>query len=72
MKDFQKRINKAKELIRNADFVLIGAGAGLSTSAGFEYNGETFNKYFADFKQKYGITDMYDVKLIISNLEQEI
>lgn len=59
MKDFQKRINKAKELIRNADFVFIGAGAGLSTSAGFEYNGETFNKYFADFKQKYGITDMY-------------
>ena len=59
MKDFQKRINKAKELIRNADFVLIGAGAGLSTSAGFEYNWETFNKYFADFKQKYGITDMY-------------
>ena len=39
--------------------VVIGAGAGLSTSAGFVYTGERFEKYFADFREKYGICDMY-------------
>ena len=38
---------------------MIGAGAGLSTSAGFVYTGERFEKYFSDFAQKYGIKDMY-------------
>ena len=38
---------------------MIGAGAGLSSSAGFDYSGERFEKYFSDFKEKYGITDMY-------------
>lgn len=42
-----------------ADAVMIGAGAGLSTSAGFTYSGERFERYFSDFHQKYGITDMY-------------
>jgi len=39
--------------------VVIGAGAGLSTAAGFAYSGERFEKYFADFAEKYGIKDMY-------------
>lgn len=54
--------NKAKRLkeeIGAADAILIGAGAGLSASAGLTYSGERFEKYFADFHQKYGITDMY-------------
>lgn len=38
---------------------MIGAGAGLSTSAGFDYTGERFEKYFSDFAGKYGIRDMY-------------
>ena len=38
---------------------MIGAGAGLSTSAGFTYSGERFEKYFSDFREKYGFTDMY-------------
>lgn len=59
MKDFQKRIDKARGLINNADFILLGAGAGLSTAAGFEYSGKNFDKYFKDFKREYGITDMY-------------
>ena len=42
-----------------ADAVVIGAGAGLSTSAGFTYTGERFQKYFADFIAKYGFRDMY-------------
>ena len=46
-----------KELIE-ADTVLIGAGAGLSTSAGFVYSGERFEEYFSDFREKYGFSDM--------------
>ena len=38
---------------------MIGAGAGLSTSAGYEYSGERFEKYFSDFEEKYGFHDMY-------------
>ncbi len=42
-----------------ADVVVIGAGAGLSTSAGFVYTGARFQKYFSDFADKYGFSDMY-------------
>ena len=52
-------IEKLQEKIRTADAVVIGAGAGLSTSAGFTYSGERFEKYFSDFRQKYGFEDMY-------------
>lgn len=52
-------IEKLKEKIRTADAVVIGAGAGLSTAAGFTYDGERFEKYFSDFRQKYGLEDMY-------------
>ena len=48
-----------KTLLQEADAVLIGAGAGLSTSAGFTYSDERFKKYFADFEKKYGFHDMY-------------
>ena len=52
-------IQKLKEKIRTADAVVIGAGAGLSTAAGFTYDGERFEKYFSDFRKKYGFEDMY-------------
>lgn len=48
-----------KELIGEAETIWIGAGAGLSVSAGFTYSGERFEKYFADFENKYGFHDMY-------------
>lgn len=48
-----------KEWIQQADSILIGAGAGLSTSAGFVYSGERFDRYFSDFATKYGFHDMY-------------
>lgn len=53
------KIEQIKEQISKADSILIGAGSGLSTSAGFTYTNERFDKYFSDFKNKYGITDMY-------------
>ena len=52
-------IKKLKESLRIADTIVIGAGAGLSTAAGFTYSGERFEKYFSDFHQKYGFEDMY-------------
>ena len=58
-KNYTDRIEKAKKLLANADFVLIGAGAGLSTAGGFEYSGAKFDKYFKDFGDKYGFKDMY-------------
>ena len=56
---YLNNINKLKEEIEIADTIIIGAGAGLSTSAGFVYDGERFHKYFADFEEKYGFHDMY-------------
>ncbi|MCR5188002.1 MAG: Sir2 silent information regulator family NAD-dependent deacetylase [Treponema sp.] len=50
---------KIKSLIEDADAVIVGAGAGLSTSAGFTYSGQRFQKYFADFEEEYGFHDMY-------------
>lgn len=52
-------IERLKDALQKADAVVIGAGAGLSTSAGFTYSGERFKKYFSDFQQKYGFRDMY-------------
>ncbi len=48
-----------REKIQQADAVVIGAGAGLSAAAGFTYSGERFEKYFADFGENYGFSDMY-------------
>lgn len=55
----EKQIELLKNEIQKADAVVIGAGAGLSTSAGFTYSGERFEKYFFDFIKEYEIRDMY-------------
>ena len=56
---YLEQIEKLKEALETAEAVVIGAGAGLSTSAGFVYDGERFQKYFSDFEAKYGFHDMY-------------
>ncbi len=56
---YSDNIKKLKQALDDCDAVVIGAGAGLSTSAGFAYSGERFDRYFFDFKEKFGITDMY-------------
>ena len=56
---YSDNIKKLKKALDKCDAVVIGAGAGLSTSAGLTYSGERFEKYFFDFKEKFGITDMY-------------
>ena len=56
---FSVEISRLKNEIETADAILIGAGAGLSTAAGFTYSGERFEKYFSDFIEKYNFRDMY-------------
>ena len=55
----EENIAGLKREMDTADAVVIGAGAGLSTSAGLTYSGERFQKYFFDFIRKFGITDIY-------------
>lgn len=56
---FSEQIKKLQTVLQDCDAVVIGAGAGLSTSAGFTYNGERFEQNFSDFAEKYGFSDMY-------------
>ncbi len=55
----EAQVDRLKIEIETADAIFIGAGAGLSTSAGFTYTGSRFRQYFADFEDKYGFHDMY-------------
>lgn len=57
--DTPNGIEKLSNVIKEAEAVIIGAGAGLSTSAGFVYDGERFERYFKDFSEKYHFNDMY-------------
>ena len=57
--DYSGQAARLKKEIETADTVVIGAGAGLSTAAGFVYTGERFHSLFGDFEKKYGFHDMY-------------
>ena len=59
MPGFSEMLERLKKALDQADAVVIGAGAGLSTSAGFTYSGARFDQYFSDFAAKYGFSDMY-------------
>ena len=58
-KNYSKPMERLKAALQDCDAVVIGAGSGLSTAAGFTYTGERFEQHFSDFAQKYGIQDMY-------------
>ncbi len=57
--NYWDNIDRLRKALRVAEVVIIGAGAGLSTAAGFTYSGERFERYFSDFAVKYGFSDMY-------------
>ena len=57
--DCSAQCDKPRTLLSESDTVLVGAGSGLSTAAGFTYDGERFDRYFSDFAEKYHIRDMY-------------
>ena len=56
---FSERIDRLRSALDAADAVVVGAGAGLSAAAGYDYSGARFERYFSDFAEKYGIEDMY-------------
>ena len=58
-RDYSAEIDRLKKEMETADAIVIGAGAGLSTAAGFTYSGERFERFFSDFEAKYGFQDMY-------------
>lgn len=57
--DYQQEIGRLRQAFYDADAVLVGAGAGLSTAAGLAYDGQRLETYFGDFVEKYGMPDMY-------------
>lgn len=59
MKDYSKKVKDIRNSLDEADYVLIGAGAGLSSAAGIEYGGKRFEENFQYYIKKYNMTDMY-------------
>ena len=64
-------IEKLRKALQSADAIVVGAGAGLSTSAGFTYSGERFERHFADFIRQYSFTDMYSAGFYPFPTEEE-
>ena len=71
METYNSRILKAKETIKNADAIIIGAGAGLSTAAGLEYSGRNFEENFKEFIKKYGFQDLYSASFYPFDTQEE-
>lgn len=71
MKSFNERIEAAREKIRQADAIVIGAGAGLSAAAGLDYSGPEFRKEFADYIEKYQFPDLYSSSFYEFPTEEE-
>lgn len=71
MRNCSDKIIGLKTALYEAEAIIIGAGAGLSAAAGFSYCGERFDKYFLDFKDKYGFTDMYSGGFYPYNTQEE-
>ena len=71
MEEYNIRISEVKNLINEADYVLIGAGSGLSTAAGLEYLGRSFEKNFKEFIEKYNFPDLYSASFYDFNTQEE-
>ena len=59
MEEYNSRIIQAKQAMKQADYIIIGAGSGLSTAAGLFYSGEKFEKDFKEFIGKYHFDNLY-------------
>ena len=57
--NFSTQVDKLRAALATADAVVLGAGAGLSTAAGYTYSGPRFSRLFGDFAARYGFSDMY-------------
>lgn len=70
--DYSQRVELLRQLIADADYILIGAGAGLSAAAGLNYSGEEFEHYFRPWMEHYGITDLYSSSFYPFKTEEEL
>jgi SIR2 family protein len=68
---FSERIDRLHRLIASADRILIGAGAGVSAAAGLDYAGPDFEREFAPWITRYGITDLYSSSFYPFDTEEE-
>ena len=69
--DYSQRIEQLHQLIAEADYVLIGVGAGLSAAAGLDYAGEDYRREFREWIDRYGITDLYSSSFYPFKTEEE-
>ena len=67
-----EQLAKLKKELETADAIVVGAGAGLSTAAGFTYAGDRFKRYFSDFEGAFGFHDMYTGGFVVMNAEPEV
>ena len=71
MEEYNSRIIQAKQAIKQADYIIIGAGSGLSTAAGLLYSGEKFEKDFKEFIEKYHFDNLYSASFYEFNTQEE-
>jgi NAD-dependent protein deacetylases, SIR2 family len=72
MKTYKERIKEASEALKNAEYILIGAGAGFSDAAGLKFSGKRFTDRFQDFIEKYDMEDLYSSSFYpFENMEEK-
>ena len=71
MEKYNSRIIQAKQAIKQADYIIIGAGSGLSTAAGLLYSGEKFEKDFKEFIEKYHFDNLYSASFYEFKTQEE-
>ena len=71
MEEYSSRILQAKQAIKQADYIIIGAGSGLSTAAGLLYSGEKFEKDFKEFIEKYHLDNLYSASFYEFKTQEE-
>lgn len=72
MNEYDDKIKQIGKALHDAEFVMIGGGAGLSAAAGIDYNGENFRKSFAEYIARYGFTDLYTSSFYDFATEEEL
>ena len=68
----EEKIARLKKELETADAIVVGAGAGLSTAAGFTYSGDRFKRYFSDFEEAFGFHDMYTGGFVVMQAAPEV
>ena len=71
MEEYNSRILQAKQAIKQADYIIIGAGSGLSAAAGLKYSGEKFERNYKEFIEKYHFEDLYSASFYDFGSQEE-